>query len=91
MTKLWAATLLVLHEQHWACGLAVLCCSSCKCRNVVAVACWKAIHVLLCSERRNAASALDYALVSGVDGAPKAKAAIDATIKRTGDEVRLEC
>ena len=42
---------------------------------------------LLLAERRNALSVLDYALVSGPDAAPKVKADVEATMKRTSEEV----
>lgn len=43
--------------------------------------------ICLLAERRNALSVLNYALVSGPDDAPKVKADVDATMKRTSEEV----
>jgi len=40
------------------------------------------------AERRNALTFLDYALSSGTDNAAKGKADVDATIKRTNEQVR---
>lgn len=44
---------------------------------------------MLFAERRNAVSSLDYALVSGTDGAAGRRAEVEALMKKTAEEVRL--
>lgn len=45
--------------------------------------------LLLLAERRNALSSLDYALASGADSAANTRTEVDASMKRTAEEVNL--
>ena len=42
---------------------------------------------VLLAERRNALSSLDYALVSGTDGAAESRAEVEASMRKTAEEV----
>lgn len=60
-------------------------CLTCNMRTTIYGVCRS--YSLAHAERRNALTFLDYALSSGSDSASRAKAEVDATIKRTNEQV----